>query len=145
MQYLYIALMSERNPLNIAAIMMKIGLKLYSNKNADLDDYREGIYWNERAFDMYVAYDQKNSFNAAYCLNNIGYALHKLSEYTKALNFHTHSLEIRRRVLPADHSFIAQSLRNISLAHLELGDYNQAIDVHMDALDIVNRTVPETH
>ena len=67
-------------------------------------------------------------------LNRLGIAYRSQGDYTKAIDFHQQSLEIRRQI--GDRKGIATSLSGLGNAYRSQGDYAKAIDFQQQSLEI---------
>ena len=90
-------------------------------------------------------FENTNSFNGAYCLNNIGFAWHKLGEYTKALDFHRDALAIVNRTVPEIHWSLANTLQNMGVLYHRIGDFQHAEEQFKLALYIYERAFDHDH
>jgi eukaryotic-like serine/threonine-protein kinase len=78
-------------------------------------------------------------------LNNLGMALSAAGEYERAEALLRAALDLRRRVVPANHPDIATSLDNHAMSLAQVGRPLEAIDLHREALAIRRAVYGEVH
>jgi tetratricopeptide (TPR) repeat protein/predicted Ser/Thr protein kinase len=78
-------------------------------------------------------------------LSNLGMALSNAGQYERAAILHREALDIRRRILPANHPDIASSLDNRAAALAQLGALADAADLQREALAIRRTVYGEVH
>ena len=61
-------------------------------------------------------------------LNKVGGKNYELGKYDEALRYYNECLEIEKRILPSNHSSIADTLNNIGLVYKDQGNYESAIN-----------------
>jgi tetratricopeptide (TPR) repeat protein len=58
-----------------------------------------------------------------------------MGEYSKAFSYHDKDLEIRKKILPANHPDLATSYNNIGAVNYHMGDYSKALSYYERALN----------
>jgi len=86
--------------------------------------------------------DQKEKANI---FHQLGLINQHRGEYSKALEYHEKSLEIRKKTLPANHPDLAISYNNIGLVYDNMGEYSKALEYHEKSLEISKKSVPENY
>jgi eukaryotic-like serine/threonine-protein kinase len=81
----------------------------------------------------------------ARALNNLGMAMSAAGEYGPAEALHREALDVKRRVLPANHPDIATSLDNHAMSLARLGRPSEAIALQREALAIRRTVYGELH
>ncbi len=81
------------------------------------------------------------SENAAWLCNQMALFLFAMGNYTEAEQLNLKALEMRRKVLPANHPLIAQSLNNLAELYRSQGYYPQAEALYHDVLQIYAETI----
>ena len=69
-------------------------------------------------------------------LNNIGLVYFYLKDYTHALEYCSKSFEIREKIFPSSHAFLADSCNNLALIYHHLYEYDKALDLFERAVKI---------
>ena len=77
--------------------------------------------------------------------NQLGYINRAQGEYSKALEYHEKSLEIYKKILPANHPDLATSYNNIGLVYKNMGEYSKALQYYEKSLEISKQTLPGNH
>ncbi len=88
---------------------------------------------------------QRADAQAATLANRLGYGLNMLADYAAARPLYERALDIRQRVLGADHPDTAQSLNNLAALHYATGDYAAARPLVERALAITERVLGMAH
>ena len=68
-----------------------------------------------------------------------------MKEYTTALLFYQHALEIAEKILPKTHPMFATCYNNIGAVYKNLGDYCKAVDFHTKAVETSKRSLCANH
>lgn len=63
----------------------------------------------------------------------------------KALEFNLKAIAILEKVLPAEHSHLAQSYNNLALIYGALGEHQQQLNFNLKSLDIREKVLPAEH
>ena len=77
--------------------------------------------------------------------NNVGISFSQYGDYRRSLEFNLKALEIRQKVLPADHSDLARSYNNVGYSYGALGDHVKALEFNLKALEIYKKVLPADH
>jgi tetratricopeptide (TPR) repeat protein len=78
-------------------------------------------------------------------LNNLAFCYAKLGDYSKAIEYITKALTIKKAVLGENHPRYATSLNNLADYYSYLGDYPKAIEYGTEALEILKTILGENH
>jgi tetratricopeptide (TPR) repeat protein len=70
---------------------------------------------------------EKNGFDVAYVLNNLGYTLQHMDRFAEAEPYMKRAVEIRRRLLPPDHPLLVASIFNLAWIYYEWERHEQAL------------------
>jgi serine/threonine protein kinase/tetratricopeptide (TPR) repeat protein len=106
--------------------------------SSDLVKYRERL---ERARAIFESPSGSDPKGASWCLQNLGMSYGEMGDYAGALEYFQRAFEIKKRILPPDHSDLAISLNGIGLAKVYLKDYEgarllleRAVSIHTGAV-----------
>jgi len=75
----------------------------------------------------------------------LGYTHYFLGEYDKAISFYEKTLEIQERLLPFNHTDLANSYSNIGLVLYKMGEYDKSLSNLEKALRIREESLPSNH
>ena len=78
-------------------------------------------------------------------LVNLALYYSHLGDNSKAVEYGTQALQIRKRVLGEYHPDYALSLNNLAGYYDDLGDYSKAVELGTQALQIYKRVFGESH
>ena len=78
-------------------------------------------------------------------LNNLALYYSHLDDYTKAVDYGTQAMEVRKHVLGEFHPDYASSLNNLALYYSRLEDYSKAVELGLQDLEIRKRVLGESH
>jgi tetratricopeptide (TPR) repeat protein len=70
---------------------------------------------------------EKNGFDVAYVLNNLGYTLQHMDRFAEAEPYMARAVEIRRKLLPPDHPLLVASIYNLAWIYYEWGRHDEAL------------------
>lgn len=81
----------------------------------------------------------------AHALSNRAVVLRNMGQHHEAIMHYRQALEIRERVLGADHPRVAATLNNLARALMGLGRYGEAKAIYERALDVKRRSLGPDH
>ncbi|CAF5146499.1 unnamed protein product, partial [Rotaria sp. Silwood1] len=68
-----------------------------------------------------------------------------MGEYSKALEYHERSLEIKKITLPPNHPHLAIDYNNIGSVYDNMGEYSKALEYYERSLEIGKIALPPNH
>jgi tetratricopeptide (TPR) repeat protein len=74
-------------------------------------------------------------------LNNIGYTMDAMKNYSEAIKYYNKSLAIRLEIFGNTHPLISVTYYNLGSAYESLGDKNSALSAYKNAL----KSLPDGH
>lgn len=92
--------------------------------------YDSAIYYNQKAYDIFVRYNLKQPANIA--LGNIGTLYQDIGNYTKAIEYF--SISLKNAEEGNDNLMIVSNLLNIGLIQSQQKNYRQSYDVYKKCL-----------
>ncbi|MEM7159557.1 MAG: tetratricopeptide repeat protein [Myxococcota bacterium] len=104
--------------------------------------HAEGQQWGVTA--LALAH-RRSPAEVAATLDGLGNVLHQKGELEPSLEQHREALDIRKRVLDADHPAIGTSLDSMGRILLALGRHEDALESHLQALEIHERAYGPSH
>jgi len=116
----------------VGAILDNLG---NSNKSLELLQQAIALYGKNNS----------NSEEAASAYNNIGVAYDNRGDYKNALIYMKKGLEMRKQLLPENHSDIATSYNNIAGVYGKLGNFDEALRYYGKSMEIKHKILPENH
>jgi tetratricopeptide (TPR) repeat protein len=75
----------------------------------------------------------------------IGWIKIDQGKYTEALSYYEKALEIKQKILPANHPRLASCYNNIGLAYDNMGEYSKALSYFEKTLEIKQKNLPANH
>ena len=76
---------------------------------------------------------------------NIGIVYYNTKEYDKALEYFSNALNIKEKVLGAEHPQTATSYNNIGFVYYNQKEYYKALEYHLKALEIQEKVLGKEH
>ncbi|CAF1185774.1 unnamed protein product [Adineta steineri] len=83
---------------------------------------------------------EKGLYNT--CLGNVK---DQQGDYEKAIWYYEKDLEIKQKLLPSNHPYLASLYNNIGVAYIKKGDCSKALSFYEKALEIFQETLPSDH
>jgi tetratricopeptide (TPR) repeat protein/predicted Ser/Thr protein kinase len=106
---------------------------------------REGLAWADVAEALLERLDRGESLDAAQLANNIALAHEVLGDYDESERWHMRALELRTRVLTADHPETGHSYANLGNLALRRNDLDAALRWHQRALAVRSAGLGPNH
>jgi tetratricopeptide (TPR) repeat protein/predicted Ser/Thr protein kinase len=106
---------------------------------------REGLAWADVAEALLERLDRGESLDAAQLANNIALAHEVLGDYDESERWHMRALELRTRVLTADHPETGHSFGNLGNLALRRNDLDAALRWHQRALAVRSAGLGPNH
>ncbi|CAF0874199.1 unnamed protein product [Adineta steineri] len=81
----------------------------------------------------------------AICYHQLGWVKGDQGDYEKAIWYYEQALKIQQKILPSNHSDLANSYNNIGSVYEGMGNYLKTIYYYEKALEIEEKTLSSTH
>ena len=111
----------------------------YTKGKTDSTNY----YW-QKSVNLFEKY-HRESPDYITSLNNLGILYKTMGDYKSAEPFYKKSLEIRKKILGAEHPDYASSLNNLGILYKTMGDYKSAELFYKQSLEIRKKTLGAEH
>ncbi|CAB9507431.1 Kinesin light chain [Seminavis robusta] len=129
--------------MEVATTLSSMALMKYLIK-----DYRVSLNFYEEALRVHRANQSSNSthdMDIAATLNSIGLVRFKMDDFDHAKDAFLECLDIRKRILGADHRDIAVMWYNLATIYLEKGEDQTAMKLYSESLRVERRALGEKH
>jgi tetratricopeptide (TPR) repeat protein len=106
---------------------------------------REGLAWADVAEALLERLDRQESLDAAQLANNVALAHEVLGDFDESERWHMRALELRTRVLTAEHPETGHSFGNLGNLALRRNDLDAALRWHQRALAVRSAGLGPNH
>jgi len=88
---------------------------------------------------------QSDHADTAMCLFGLGRVYYLQQSLSRALDYHTRSLEMRKNIFGEEHPAVADSLNHLGNVYADQGEFQKAIDCYTRSLDLRRSHFGEEH